>query len=98
MHIYYSFILADCILSFFVVNKANALECRLKVELQNSKLLSTDECPLYVPNYGTQLLKDYAEQAQSEGIDSDSVVNASAVWDLCLALWGDLDGSQCIAD
>jgi len=28
---------------------------------------------------------------------SDSLVSASAVWDLCLALWGDLEGQPSVA-
>jgi len=50
--------------------QAVTLECRLKVELQNSENQSQDQCPLYYPNAGTKLLQEYAEQALAEDVES----------------------------
>jgi hypothetical protein len=54
--------------------KANALESRLKVQLRNSDYLSEADCPMFAPTAGTKLLKEYAEYAQNEGLDSGKLV------------------------
>lgn len=66
------------------VSKANALESRLTVQLQNSDVQSGLECPFFAPSVGTKLLKDYAEQAQHEGIDSGNLLLASPNVYVCI--------------
>ncbi|XP_052793615.1 nuclear pore complex protein Nup98-Nup96-like [Mya arenaria] len=68
----------------------------LEIQLVHSRSSLEGECPVFAPTPGVEALHQYAERNQEElknlsgHQDEDSVQHMGMVWDLCVALWGNL--------
>ncbi|XP_064636233.1 nuclear pore complex protein Nup98-Nup96-like isoform X2 [Lineus longissimus] len=78
-----------------LVLRANYVKS-LSIHLKHSRLDVDGELPVFAPEEGVEALHEYAKQLEEEKEnigshpDAACVHHTSLVWDLCVALWGDL--------
>ncbi|XP_053400747.1 nuclear pore complex protein Nup98-Nup96-like [Mercenaria mercenaria] len=68
----------------------------LEIQLVHSRSTKEGNCPVFTPSLGVEALHQYAERNQDEletlgsHPDESSVKHMGMVWDLCVALWGNM--------
>ncbi|KAL4230158.1 Nuclear pore complex protein Nup98-Nup96 [Mactra antiquata] len=68
----------------------------LEIQLVHSRSTKEGQCPVFTPSLGVEALHQYAESNHDEleslggHPDEASIKHMGMIWDLCVALWGNL--------